>query len=76
MERTNVRWEMGVIFTRNRNLVKDVLGAEFVGLPGGFGASLAVKDAPLGSYYDTDFVKCRYDVPDADNIQAGSGVPL
>lgn len=75
IDRANLRWEMGFNFTRNRNKVLDVLGAEFVGLPGGFGASLAIKGAALGSFYDTDFVKCRYDVADSDNIQAGSGVP-
>ena len=75
MERTNFRWEAGVNFTRNRNLVKDVLGAEFVGIGGGFGASLAVANNPLGVYYQTDFVRCLYNVADSDNIQAGSGVP-
>lgn len=75
MERTNFKWEMGVNFTRNRNLVKDVLGAEFVGIAGGFGASAAVAGQPLGTFYQTDFVRCRYDVADATNIQPGSGVP-
>ncbi len=75
MERTNFRWETGVNFTRNRNLVKDVLGAEFVGIAGGFGASAAVANQPLGVFYQTDFVRCLYNVPDATNIQAGSGVP-
>ncbi|MBI3792874.1 MAG: SusC/RagA family TonB-linked outer membrane protein [Gemmatimonadetes bacterium] len=71
MERTNFRWEMGVNFTRNRNLVKDVLGAEFVGIAGGFGASAAVANQPLGVFYQTDFVRCGY----SNNIQPGSGVP-
>ncbi len=75
MERTNFRWEAGVNFTRNRNLVKDVLGAEFVGIAGGFGASAAVANNPLGTFYQTDFVRCLYNVPDNTNIQPGSGVP-
>jgi TonB-linked SusC/RagA family outer membrane protein len=75
MERTNFRWEAGVNFTRNRNLVKDVLGAEFVGIAGGFGASAAVANQPLGVFYQTDFVRCLSNVPDAANIQPGSGVP-
>ena len=75
IDRSDLRWEMGINFTANRNKVKDILGAEYVGLAGGFGASLAVKDAPLGVFYQTDFVRCLYNVPDADNIQAGSGVP-
>jgi TonB-linked SusC/RagA family outer membrane protein len=75
MERTNFRWEAGLNFTRNRNLVKDLVGAEFVGIAGGFGASAAVANQPLGTFYQTDFVRCRYDVADATNIQAGSGVP-
>ena len=69
LERTNARWELGINFTRNRNLVKDVLGAEFVGIAGGFGASSAVAGQPLGTFYQTDFVRCRYDVPDASNVQ-------
>ena len=69
MERTNFRWEAGVNFTRNRNLVKDVLGAEFVGIAGGFGASSAVANQPLGVFYQTDFVRCLYNVADATNIQ-------
>lgn len=68
LERTNARWELGLNFTRNRNLVKDVLGAEYVGIPGGFGASAAVAGQPLGTFYQTDFVRCRYDVKDADNF--------
>ncbi len=75
MERTNFRWEAGVNFTRNRNMVKDLVGAEFVGIAGGFGASAAVANQPLGTFYQTDFVRCRYDVADANNIQSGSGVP-
>ena len=80
IDRAGVRWELGVNFTRNRNLVKDVLGAEFVGLPGGFGASSAVAGQPLGTFYQPDFVRCLYSVADADNVQTGSfagvaGVP-
>ena len=75
IDRSDLRWEMGFNYTRNRNKVTDVLGAEYVNLPGGFGATQAVAGSPLGVFYQTDFVRCLYNVPDADNIQASSGVP-
>jgi hypothetical protein len=74
IDNANTRWELGVNWTRNRNLVKTLGGADFLYLPGGFGVSAAVPGQPIGTFYGSDFVRCRYDVPDANNIQAiGAG---
>ena len=54
-------------WARNRNKLVDLQGATYVGIAGGFGVSTAVKGYPLGTFYGTDFVRCRLDVPDADN---------
>ena len=75
IERSDVRWEVGVNFTRNRSLVTELLGAEFAPIGGGFNAGAAVVGQPLGEFYQGDFVRCLYNTPDADNIQSGSGVP-
>jgi TonB-linked SusC/RagA family outer membrane protein len=70
LERQNLRWELGVNYTRNRNLVKELQGAEFIFLPGGFGVSAAVPGKPIGTFFGSDFVRCRFDVADASNIQS------
>ena len=66
LERQNLRWEVGVNWTRNRNRLESLEGAEFVALTGGFGVSTAVAGQPLGTFYTDDFVRCRYG--DAANI--------
>ncbi|GAC1655290.1 MAG: SusC/RagA family TonB-linked outer membrane protein [Gemmatimonadaceae bacterium] len=69
VDRPEGRWEVGVNWARNRNLLTQLAGADFVGIRGGFGVSTAVKGYPMGTFYGTDFVRCRYNVPDAQNIQ-------
>ena len=77
IDRTNLRWEVGVNYTRNRNMVTKLTGAEFVNLTGGFGVSAAVPNKPLGTFFGSDFVRCRYDVDDKNNIQTnGAGVDV
>jgi hypothetical protein len=63
------RWEVGVNWARNRGRLTELTGATFVNLTGGFGVSTAVVGEPLGIFYGTDFVRCRYEAPDADNVQ-------
>ena len=78
-ERRNVSWDVGLTYTRNRNQLVSLNGASFVLLPGGFGNSAAVPGHPLGSFFFTDFARCRYDVPDEQNLQstaAGDGVNI
>ena len=70
LEARNVSWDVGLTYARNRNQLVSLNGAQYVLLPGGFGNSAAVAGHPLGSFYFTDFARCRYDVPDAQNLQS------
>jgi TonB-linked SusC/RagA family outer membrane protein len=63
----NLQWEIGTNWARNKNKLVELQGATYVGITGGFGNSVAVKGEPLGSFYGTDWIRCRYEVPDADN---------
>ncbi|HYW50803.1 MAG TPA: TonB-dependent receptor, partial [Gemmatimonadaceae bacterium] len=77
IDRPDYKWEVGANWTRNRNLVNSLQGAEFIYLPGGFGVSAAVPGKAIGSFYGSDFVRCRYDVPDENNVQTvGSGASV
>ena len=69
IESQDIRWEIGVTWARNKNKLVELQGADYVGLTGGFGNSVAVKGQPLGSFYGTDWVRCRYEIADADNVQ-------
>jgi TonB-linked SusC/RagA family outer membrane protein len=60
LERPDYQWEVGVNWTRNRNRLLRLEGAEFVDVNGGFGVSRAVAGQPLGTFYADDFVRCRY----------------
>ena len=60
IETPNYRWELGVNWTRNRNELLALDGAEYVSVTGGFGVSAAVAGQPLGTFYADDFVRCRY----------------
>ncbi len=71
------RWELGVNYTRNRNMVVSLSGADHTYLTGGFGVSAAVPGYAIGEFYGSDFVRCRFNVPDANNIQTnGAGVDV
>ena len=63
----NLQWEIGGNWAQNRNRLVELQGADYVGITGGFGVSTAVKGEPLGTFYGTDWIRCRYDVADADN---------
>ena len=63
----NFKWELNGNWARNRNELVELQGADYVGITGGFGVSTAVKGQPLGTMYGTDWVRCRYEVADADN---------
>jgi TonB-linked SusC/RagA family outer membrane protein len=63
-------WDIGVTWAKNKNKLTELQGADYVGLAGGFGVSTAVKGQPLGTFYGTDWVRCRYGVADADNTQS------
>ena len=79
LERRNLTWELGLTYTRNRNQLVSLNGAQFVLLPGGFGNSAAVPGHPLGSFFFTDFARCRYGIADSLNLQstaAGDGVNI
>ena len=69
VELPNFGFDLGLNFTRNRNRLVDLQGAEFQFLRGGFGNSAAVRGQPLGTFFFTDFARCRYGVADADNQQ-------
>jgi hypothetical protein len=72
IERKDFKWELGGNWAQNRNKLVELQGAEFFNLRGGFGVSTAVKGQPIGVFYGTDWVRCRYEVKDADNIQPTS----
>lgn len=72
LESDRLRWEIGVNWATNRNKLTQLRGADYVGLTGGFGNSVAVRGEPLGTFYGTDWVRCRYGVADADNVQSTS----
>lgn len=77
IDRPDYKWEVGANWTRNRNLVNSLEGAEFIYLGGGFGVSAAVPGQPIGTFFGSDFVRCRYDVADANNVQTvGSGASV
>ena len=63
----NLQWEIGGNWAQNRNRLVELQGADYVGITGGFGVSTAVKGEPLGTFYGTDWIRCRYEVADADN---------
>lgn len=60
LERPDWQWEVGATWTRNRNRLLRLEGAEFVDVNGGFAVSRAVAGQPLGAFYADDFVRCRY----------------
>ena len=70
LEYEKLRWEIGINWAKNKNKLVELEGADYVGLTGGFGNSVAVKGQPLGTFYGTDWVRCRYGVADADNFQS------
>ena len=72
LELDKFRWEIGINWAANQNKLTQLNGADYVGLTGGFGNSVAVKGEPLGTMYGTDWVRCRYGVADADNVQSTS----
>ena len=72
VDNPTLRWEVGVTWARNKNKLVELKGADYVGITGGFGVSTAVKGQPLGTFYGTDWVRCRYSISDADNVQETS----
>jgi TonB-linked SusC/RagA family outer membrane protein len=68
----DLQWDLGLQWAKNNNKVTELKGAEYLYLSGGFGVSAAVKGQPVGVFYGTDWVRCRYDVPDAQNVQSTS----
>ena len=72
LESNKLRWEIGVNWAKNKNKLVELEGADYVGLTGGFGNSVAVRGQPLGTFYGTDWVRCRYGIADADNFQSTS----
>ena len=77
LDNANYRWELGVNYTRNRNKVLSLSGADHTFLAGGFGNGAAVPGYGIGEIYGTDFVRCRYNVPDANNVQTnGAGASV
>lgn len=67
-ETRNVKGEFGVNWARNRNKLVRLDGATYVGVVGGFGVSTAVVGQPVGVFYGSDFARCRYGVPDDENV--------
>ncbi|HWP02824.1 MAG TPA: SusC/RagA family TonB-linked outer membrane protein [Gemmatimonadaceae bacterium] len=55
----DLEWNVGVQWAQNRNLVKDLRGAEQFYLPGGFVSGIK-EGYPHGIILGWDFVRCRY----------------
>ena len=68
----SLRWEVGLTWAKNKNKLVKLNGADYVGITGGCGVSTAVKGQPLGTFYGTDWVRCRYELADPDNVQSTS----
>lgn len=58
--RKNFAWDLGLLFSTNRNRVEDLAGAEFVsyGGAGSFGFAVAQVGQPIGSFRDYDYIRC------------------
>ena len=58
--RRNLSWDLGFLFSTNRNRVVSLAGAQFVsyGGVGGFAISVAEVGQPVGAFRDYDYVRC------------------
>jgi TonB-linked SusC/RagA family outer membrane protein len=56
----NFSWDLGFLFSTNRNRVVSLAGAQFVnyGGTGGFGLSVAEVGQPIGAFRDYDYIRC------------------
>jgi TonB-linked SusC/RagA family outer membrane protein len=53
-------WDLGFLFSTNRNRVESLAGAQFVnyGGVGGFAISVAEVGQPVGAFRDYDYIRC------------------
>ncbi len=58
--RRNFAWDLGFLFSTNRNRVEDLAGAEFVnyGGAGGFAIAVAQVGQQIGVFRDYDYIRC------------------
>jgi hypothetical protein len=58
--RRDFAWDVGMLFSTNRNRVDDLAGPEFVlyGGLGGFALSVAQVGEPIGAFRDFDYIRC------------------
>jgi TonB-linked SusC/RagA family outer membrane protein len=58
--RRDFSWDLGFLFSTNRNRVVSLAGAQFVnyGGVGGFAISVAEVGQPVGAFRDYDYVRC------------------
>ncbi|MGH7632048.1 MAG: SusC/RagA family TonB-linked outer membrane protein [Gemmatimonadales bacterium] len=58
--RKDFAWEVGVLFSTNRNRVDDLSGPQFVsyGALGGFGLPVAQVGEVIGAFRDFDYIRC------------------
>jgi hypothetical protein len=56
----NFSWDLGFLFSTNRNRVVSLAGPEFVsyGGVGGFALSVAEVGQPVGAFRDYDYIRC------------------
>jgi TonB-linked SusC/RagA family outer membrane protein len=56
----NFSWDLGFLFSTNRNRVVSLAGAQFVnyGGVGGFAISVAEVGQPVGAFRDYDYIRC------------------
>ena len=56
----NFSWDLGFLFSTNRNRVVSLSGAQFVnyGGVGGFALSVAEVGQPVGAFRDYDYIRC------------------
>ncbi len=74
IDKPNFRAELGFNFAKNKSLVKDISGAEFLNVPGAFAPGAAVKGLPFGVFWSSDVARCRFGLTDADNTVDGLDV--
>jgi TonB-linked SusC/RagA family outer membrane protein len=58
--RRNFAWDVGLLFSTNRNRVDDLAGADFVfyGGAGGFATTVAQVGQVIGAFRDFDYIRC------------------
>ncbi|MDQ6828341.1 MAG: TonB-dependent receptor, partial [Gemmatimonadota bacterium] len=68
LRRTSLGWDVSLLWSKNKNRVQSITGAEEVVVgSGNFGQSVAKPGYPVGAIEEFDFARCRYGEPNVVN---------